>query len=165
MRLGSVRESEIASEGCRLTGGFHLSEDQEAMAELKRAQVSKSPLGALCVENGLYKGQIFKRIFVADPENGLPYVSAKDLVRTRVRPANHISKGHGSVLDPLILRQDTVLVTRSGMNLGRAIRVRRDMDGFCGTDELIRLCGDSSRIRLGYLVAYLCTTDVNAWMR
>ncbi len=48
-----------------------------------------------------------------------------------------------------------VLVTCSGMSLGRAIMVRGSMEGLCASHDLIRIEADASKLPLGYLYAFL----------
>lgn len=155
MRIGQTSSAEIQSETHRLTGGFHLSEDQVAVARMRKWAGRTDSLKDLCVEGGLFRGPIFSRMYVEDPAHGVPYVSAKDLVRADVRPASYLSHRHGELLDRLRLDEGMILVTCSGMNLGEAIWVREDMDGLCGSHDLIRVCADERKVPPGYLYAFL----------
>src|SRR5689334_7787080 len=119
MRLGSVGVSEVVSDGFRLTGGFHLSEDHEAMRTLSRVS-NTTKISKLTTGRGVFRGPIFTRMFATDPKYGRPYVSSKDLVQVDVQPAGYLSLRHGVLLDELTLHERMVLVTCSGMNLGTA---------------------------------------------
>lgn len=155
MRVGTVPSQEVASNRYRLTGGFHLSEDQRALHVLQTWSGSTLDLEAGCLRGGLFKGQIFKRVFVNDSEHGAPYVSAKDLERVQVRPPNYLAPMHGRLLDRLRLSPGMLLLTRSGMNLGQTIWVRDDMTSLCGTDDLIRIIPDETMVPRGYLFLFL----------
>lgn len=155
MRTGGVSINDVFAEGGRLTGAFHLSEDQIAVSTLKRSQLPKAPLQSLVCGRGIFRGPIFSRRYVEDPAFGEPYVSAKDLVTASVRPSAYLSRSHGKLLNELRLREGMVLVTCSGMNLGRAIWGRQDLDGLVGSHDLIRVCPDADVVPPGYLHAFL----------
>jgi hypothetical protein len=93
MRTGIVNSSELHVTGRRLTGGFHLSEDEEAMRTLRKHRGPFLELAEVTKGRGVYTGGIFKIIPAADSAHGKPYVSAKDLVQSQVRPPGYISKG------------------------------------------------------------------------
>ncbi|MEZ4226977.1 MAG: hypothetical protein R3B13_38910 [Polyangiaceae bacterium] len=124
-----------------------------------------TPLGDLCRAGGLFRGPIFKRIYAKDAEHGVAYVSAKDLVKAEVRPSSYLSNHLGGLLEQLRLREGMILITCSGMNLGSVIWVRRDLDGLCGTHDLIRVVPDRDKIPAGYLYAFLASRYGNAWIR
>ena len=155
MRTGAVPSNEIFAEGGRLTGAYHLSEDQVAVSTLKRSKLPKVPLQSLVRGRGIFRGPIFSRRYVEDPVLGEPYVSAKDLVTASVRPSAYLSRSHGELLNELRLRQGMVLITCSGMNLGRAIWGRQDLDGLVGSHDLIRVCPNADVVPPGYLHAFL----------
>jgi type I restriction enzyme S subunit len=155
MRTGAVPSNEIFAEGCRLTGAYHLSEDQVAVSTLKRSKLPKVPLQSQVRGRGIFRGPIFSRRYVEDPVLGEPYVSAKDLVTASVRPSAYLSRSHGELLNELRLRQGMVLITCSGMNLGRAIWGRQDLDGLVGSHDLIRVCPNGDVVPPGYLHAFL----------
>jgi type I restriction enzyme S subunit len=137
-----------------LAPSFHVSADQEALDLVAEFGKSDS-LGALCVEGGLYRGPIFRRIFAPDPSFGRPYVTATDLEQAEVRPVVYLSQAHGELLDRLALHEDTIVVSCSGVNLGKSFYVRPDMDGLVASHDLIRVAVDPSKVSPGYLFAYL----------
>ncbi len=154
MRTGSALASEIASQAYRLTAGVYLSEDQLATRRL-RALTRTSRLGDLTHDRGVFRGPIFRRIFATDPAMGRPYVSASDLVQADIRPTEYLSRRHGALLDELALHEGMILVTCSGMNLGRAVWTRADMEGLCASHDLIRIEPDVEKVPPGYLYAFL----------
>jgi type I restriction enzyme S subunit len=156
MRTGAVTAREIAREGHRLTGGFHLAEDQQAMKLLNQLK-DITPLIELTTGRRIFRGAIFKRIIVTDPRRGRPYVSARDLVQAEISPADYLSFRHGDLLNELELKEGMILVTCSGMNLGRAIWTRSDMDGLCASHDLIRIEPSSQDSTPGYVYAFLAS--------
>jgi len=155
MRVGTVSSSELRAPGLRLNGGFFLSEDEQATRTLRGWKGAATTVADACKSGGVFSGPIFKKIDAAGPTHGRPYVSAKDLFRAEVLPAGYISRLHGDLLDDLELSDGMIVVTCSGMNLGKALWVRRDFSGMCGSGDLIRLRPDSKQIRPGYLFAFL----------
>ena len=91
MRTGSVCSTSVNENHCRLTGGFHLSENQLASVALEHWASRSDGLASLCQGGGLFRGPIFRRVFVDAGEGSRPYVSAKDLERVRVRPPNRLA--------------------------------------------------------------------------
>jgi type I restriction enzyme S subunit len=82
-------------------------------------------------------------------------VTATDLEQAEVRPVVYLSGIHGELLDLLSLRKDMIVISCSGVNLGKSFYVRPDMDGLVASHDLIRVVADPAKIRAGYLFAYL----------
>ncbi len=165
MRTDVVCSQDIVLEGRRLTGGFYVSEDQLALASLRRARFPRSRVKDLVARRGIFRGPMFSRMFVEGPEHGEPYVSAKDIVASDVRPAGYLSRLHGPLLDELRLHAGMILVTCSGMNLGKAIWTRAEMDGLVASSDLIRIEPSSSVVPPGYLYAFLSSRHGHALIR
>lgn len=165
MRTGVVRIQDIVAEGRRLTGGFHVSEDQRAIGSLRRSKFSMSPLKALVKGRGIFRGPIFSRMYVDDPSHGEPYVSARDIVTSDVRAAGYLSRRHGRLLDDLRLHEGMILVTCSGMNLGSAIWTRGEMDGLVASHDLIRIEPNAGAVPPGFLFTFLSSRYGHALIR
>ena len=80
MRAGVVGIQDIIQEDFRLTGGFHVCEDERAIASLRRLSCPMSLVRELVKGRGVFRGPIYKGIFVDDATQGEPYVSARDIV-------------------------------------------------------------------------------------
>lgn len=165
MRSGTVSIREVIAEGYRLTGAFHITEDRLAVATLRKWSGKTSRVGDMVTGRGIFRGPIFSRMFVEDPALGEPYVSAKDIVNADVSPAGYLSRKHGGLLDDLSLREGMILVTCSGMNLGKAIWVRADLDGFVASHDLIRIEPNRAEAPPGYLYAFLASRYGQAVIR
>lgn len=156
MRFGSVNARDVVAEGARLNGGFHLAEDQQAWRVLSSIRSEKkSPLKDLVRDRGVFRGPIFARTFCAAPALGRPYVSPAELERAEIRSDRYLAASHGALLTELELKRGMVLVTCSGMSLGRAIMVRGSMEGLCASHDLIRIEADALQIPPGFLYAFL----------
>lgn len=165
MRAATVSIREVTAEGYRLTGSFHVTEDRRAVAAVKQWRGEWSRVADLVTGRRVFRGPIFSRTFVDDPSHGEPYVSAKDIVNASVSPAGYLSRRHGSLLEDLRLREGMILVTCSGMNLGKAIWTRRDLDGFVASHDLIRIEPNSKAAPPGYLQAFLASRYGHALIR
>jgi type I restriction enzyme, S subunit len=165
MRAGAVSIQDVIAEDFRLTGGFHITEDRLAIATLRRWSGRTSRVSELVQGRGVFRGPIFSRMFVSDPLLGEPYVSAKDIVNSDVTPAGYLSRRHGSLLENLRLHEGMILITCSGMNLGRAIWARRDLEGLVASHDLIRIEPDEKAIPPGYLYAFLASRYGHALVR
>lgn len=165
MRAGAVSVNEVFEENARLTGGFHITEDRLAVAALHRWTGRTSRVSELVQGRGVFRGPIFSRIFASDPSLGEPYVSAKDLVNADVSPAGYLSQRHGTLLDSLRLHGGMILITCSGMNLGRVIWARRDLNGLVASHDLIRIEPSAEAASPGYLYAFLASRYGHALIR
>jgi type I restriction enzyme S subunit len=85
----------------------------------------------------------------------LAYVSARDVIRTDICPNGYLSYKHGALLDQLVLKEKTILLTCSGMNLGETVWVRSDMAGLAGSGDLIRIQPDPAQAAPGFVFAFL----------
>ena len=155
MKAGVVLSLDLSLDGRRLTASYHLSEDEVALRALRPLERASVRLLGVTTGRQVFRGPIFKRRYVEDPNFGVPYVSANDLDRVFVEPSRFLSKRFGGLLDELTLREGMILVTCSGMSLGKALWTRRDMDGLVASHDLIRIEVDRARIPPGYLYVFL----------
>jgi type I restriction enzyme, S subunit len=165
MRAGAVKAQEIIEEGYRLTGAFHITEDRLAVATLRKWRGKTSRVDDLVTGRRIFRGPIFSRVFVKDPSFGEPYVSAKDIVNAGVSPAGYLSRKHGSLLEDLRLHEGMILVTCSGMNLGKAIWAGPEFDGLVASHDLIRIEPNYAAAPPGYLYAFLASRYGHAVIR
>lgn len=155
MRIGSICSTEFTTGDRRLNGSYYLSEDELAMRSLRQWKGDRHRLADIVRPDGLFSGGIFRMVEARDGDHGLPYVSAKDLVMSEIISPSYISRRHGALLNRLTLREDMIVITCSGMNLGKSIWVRGEMDGLCASGDLIRIVVDESKCAPGYVHAYL----------
>ena len=86
MRKGSVLAGDLEHEGRRLTGAFHLSEDEAALRAFRTREQTSMPLLNVTRGRQIFRGPIFKRKYVDDPSYGVPYVSSNDFDRVFTEP-------------------------------------------------------------------------------
>ena len=131
MRTATVSRRLVeANDGLSLKAGRYSSEDSEALVALASPRVKKEVLSSLC---RIFKGDIFKAVFVDSATHGAPYASANELVRIDVPRRRFIAHSQREKWADLLLQPKTTLVTCSGMNLGEAILVHDDMGDLVGS--------------------------------
>ena len=153
MKVGLRSASELDSETLRLNSGYYLSTDQVVFDALKRWRASSVRVGDLA---RVYRGNIFRRIYVDSVEASRPYISASDLDRTDYWGCRRISTVHGDLLRKLELRSKMTIITCSGVNLGWGALVRPDLDRVVGSHDLIRVSTHDVK-SAGYVGAFLCS--------
>jgi type I restriction enzyme S subunit len=95
----------------------------------------------------------FARTYV-DKNNGLPFLSGKNIIQIRPIGLKYVSNLETEQLSELQLKRGWVLITRSG-TIGRACLVRDNYEGWCATEDIIRVVPKESEIDGGYLYAFL----------
>jgi type I restriction enzyme S subunit len=152
MKVQSGTAHWFSDNGTRLDASFHLSEGRIA-----KKSIDKSPLGTIPLSKAskrVFLGGRFKRVFVDNPENGYPYLTASDMTKSEPFSGNYLSKKHTRNLNLLKIKKDWILISCSG-SIGRTAFTNELFDGQIGTHDLIRVEPDPSVIPPGYLYAYL----------
>lgn len=174
----------LTGEGQRLDASYHASPGVQALRTL-REWASAPPVATMgaphllresapgyvarrldrladvCVPGGVFIGGRSKRIYVDDPERGIPFLSSSDMLMASFDGVKLISKKQPE-LDSLILRRGWTLISRSG-TIGNTAYVRQDMDGLAGSEHIMRVAPDPDKIPPGYLYAFLSSrlgTDI-----
>ncbi len=155
MRTGAISSKTVLRPGLRLTGSFYLPRDLAAAEALEKAARNVVAMRSVCKPEGIFRGPIFRRIPAHSAAHGRPYVAPAQLERIDVGVNRFLSNLHGDLLDELALRSGMLLVTCSGMSLGKVLWARDDMDGLVASHDLIRIVPDPKEIHPGYLFAYL----------
>jgi type I restriction enzyme S subunit len=110
-------------------------------------------LADVCAPGGIFIGGRAKRIYVRDPDHGIPFLSSSDMLKASFDGVKLISRKQPE-LNSMILRNGWTLISRSG-TIGNVAYVRQDMDGLAGSEHIMRVVPDADRIPPGYLYAFL----------
>lgn len=153
MLVGTVKLKRSLRRNRRLNANSFLSEGQTLLDAVKFWPHEKRQLEEVATA---YRGPIFKRLYVTNPDIGLPYVSAADMDRSDYFGARLISKYQGAVLEQLRLTAEMIIVTCSGMNLGWSMLSREDLSDVIGSHDLIRVISDNDAER-GFIGAFLAS--------
>ena len=97
-----------------------------------------------------YPGR-FKRIYASSSADGVPFLTASEMLQFRPTSAKYLANTSG-VVDVCKVNSGLILITRSG-TVGRCVIVGKRLSKFAITDDAIRI--QAKDIPVGYLYAYL----------
>jgi type I restriction enzyme S subunit len=144
----AVRQTSL---NMRLEGNYHTAR-QTADTIFKASELDLVPVGEL-LEDIFYLGKLH-RVFVNTSENGVPMLSISDVLKSKITSEKYISKTLSRNVEQAKLQEGTVLISRTGTP-GLVVYVRREMAGMAGTDHLVRLLPDTTKLLPGYLYIFL----------
>jgi type I restriction enzyme, S subunit len=154
MKILTVKSKWFNESDLRLDAEFHLSDGPRTNRSIKSSGVAYKSLKNVTRE--IFKGQIFKRCYVSSPEHGIPFLTASDMVKADIDSGLFLSKKYTGKKESLLIKEDCILVSRSG-TLGQTILTNKPFAGVIGSDDLIRIIPDPSKLSSGYLYAFLAT--------
>ena len=134
----------------RFEAAYHIA--QKATASFGASSFSMVPLGDL-LERIFYLGKLH-RVFVDDPRSGVPLLSIPDAQKAKLSSDKHVSRTLSRNIGQAMLQSGWILISRVGTP-GLVIYTRREMEGFAGTDHLVRLIPKHNCILPGYLFSLL----------
>ena len=154
MKYGSIKYKTLLSADYRIDPDVHLSEGSIIRNELNNLPYELSSVGDNA--HDVFYGNIFSRIFVQKPENGMPYLAASDTVLANLDTGRYLSKKQAAELNYLILKKDWILVTCSG-TLGNVTYTNKNFENHIATHDLIRIIPNSKKVNKGTLYAFLAS--------
>ena len=95
-----------------------------------------------------------KRLYVDDPENGVPLMGGKQLTRIRPSDLKYLSSLHTRGLKNERVREGWTLVTCGG-TVGRTLLVHRNYNDWVMSQHVMRLIPDRTKIHPGFVTAFL----------
>lgn len=105
-------------------------------------------------KKGIFNGPRFSRVFVSDPKHGLKLISGSDLLQCDLSHTDMIAKWQARSMKEMILTPGTTLISSYG-TIGRCVYTREDMAGHIGSDNVLKVIPDESKILPGYLYTFL----------
>lgn len=105
------------------------------------------------VKNILYIGKVYRN-FVDDHKQGVPLLSGKDLIELRHRDSKYLSVLDREHIERCKLERGWILISRSG-TIGRVAMCHRNFEGYVGSEDILRLIPDPTRIDPYFLAAFL----------
>jgi len=106
------------------------------------------------IQRMFYLGKLH-RVFVG-PKLGASLLSISDVQKAKLTSGKYISRTQSRNYEEALLEPGWVLISRSGTP-GIAVYTRREMKGMVGSEHLIRLIADQTRVLPGYLYAILAS--------
>jgi type I restriction enzyme, S subunit len=151
-----VMASWMESNGRRLDCNPYLSGGFEARVLLDRLKAVKQPLKEVTQGGikGVFNGPRFSRCYVGDKLHGVPLLSGTEMLQADISNAPLISKKRAASMPQMFLTEGTTLISSYG-TIGRTNYCRKDMVGMVGSDNVLKVIPDTSKIPSGYLYAFL----------
>ena len=153
-----VRRAWFTELGQRLDASPYLSGAFEARKLLERTSLPSHELHTLTAGHagGIYNGPQFRRVYVQDPEYGVPFLGSTDIMEADFTNLPLLSKKHAysGKLAHLEVEPGMTLISCSG-TVGRMCYVRPDMAGFWSSQHVMKVQPDAHMIPSGYLHAFL----------
>lgn len=152
MRTTSVKFSFLRTNSLRMDSSYHINETITYRKHLTACPHSVTTIGA--ESEKIFLGNIFSRVYVADKEHGVPYLSASEMQKSDLNTEKYLSKKQADHLRYLMLDSGWILISCSG-TLGKCVYTDKRYAEMIGTHDLIRLVPKKSNIEPGVLYAFL----------
>lgn len=152
MKVAITKNSWLKDSDLRLDASFHLSQSIQIKHLFQKSPYILSTIGDQ--SDQIFSGNIFKRVYVNNPYNGIPYITGSDMIKQDIDSGKYISKKQAHYLQNLILKKDWILVSCSG-TLGNTVFTNELFQNRIATHDLIRILPNSKDVLNGFLYAYL----------
>jgi len=163
LNWGIVSLSEILNSDTRLEASVYNIEGRHAREILKKCKWNVVQLSG---EKGLIKSAFyptrFKRVYV-EKEGGIPFFLPSQLLEIYPKPVKYISPKTNVAIDELKIKNNTLLLTRSG-TIGYCAVACKTLIGKVFSDDIIRVSFKSEE-DLGYTYAFLKTKIGNTLLQ
>lgn len=136
VRPQAVQMSEIEAAGGTVLSCQRYSE--EGYRARKLLASSGLPVEKAGNRYAIWMPTRFARVRVDDPTHGIPFLTGSDIMMARREAPDFISRKRTDNLNEVLLRDRSVLITRSG-TVGNVAFCSGDMVGCAGTDDIIRV--------------------------
>jgi type I restriction enzyme S subunit len=137
----------------RVDAGYYTAEANAALRAVNDCGFEIQSLEKL-TEPLYYPGR-FKRVYAKNRENGVPFLTASEMLQFRPTSAEYLANNTGAA-EICRVQQGWILITRSG-TVARCVIVGKLLEQFAITDDAIRV--QAKNVPSGYLYAYL-----SSWM-
>jgi len=152
MKIEVAKRKWITDNAFRLDASYHLSDGRQSEFIIKKSPLGFSSLSSLTSD--IFMGPRFKRYYVDNEGNGVPFMGGADMQKTDLTNLKLISKKMTKSINELYLKKHWTLVTRSG-TVGNTAFTSEDFEGKTATEDVIRIIADSNKIKPGFLYAFL----------
>ncbi|WEV25840.1 restriction endonuclease subunit S [Streptomyces sp. 71268] len=151
-----VRLSWLREQGLRLDAAPYLSGAFAANQLLKGIPVRKDPLSDLTAghNGGIFNGPKFSRLYVNDPEVGVPFLGSTDMMEADLTHLPLLGHEVANKFPYLEIQPGMTLISCSG-TIGRMAYVRPDMRGIWSSQHVMKVQANPARVKSGYLNTFL----------
>lgn len=154
MKISRIKKSWMMQNSFRIDAPFHLSEGVLTLLKIKEAPYNIKTLDE--VTKRIFFGNIFKRTFVNNSKNGVPYLTGSDMIKSNLDTGRFLSRKLTKKQSDLMIDKEWILLSCSG-TIGNVVFTNQDFHGRIGTHDLIRIIPESATIYKGYLYAFLAS--------
>jgi type I restriction enzyme S subunit len=156
MKCETINAREVWKGSNILKPNFHLNDGKLTINAAIKRKLKFMPLTDLV--NDVYTCGIFKRVFVENKANGIPYISAQTMMDADpLENAKIISRKCTARLDELKTNQ--ILISCAG-SVGKVRLVSGYLDGVIGSQDIIRVDPSDKKFPTGFLYAYLSSPTI-----
>ena len=135
-----------------MDSSYHINETITYRKHLSACPYPVTTIGAEAEK--IFLGNIFSRVYVADKEHGVPYLSASEMQKSDLNTGKYLSRKQAEHLRYLMLDSGWILISCSG-TLGKCVYTDKRYAEMIGTHDLIRLIPQKNNIEPGVLYAFL----------
>lgn len=163
MEITRVKSKTVTDNSFILKPGYHMNYGKK---RIEKAIYNEFPFDSLGnVSASVFTGGIFKRVFVDDPKYGYPYISAQHMMNSNpLDVAKIISKKYTPRQEEMSLKESQILVSCAG-TVGNVKLITKDLEGVIGSQDIIRVNPDDTKLPYGYLYAYLASKTAYNYMQ
>ncbi len=161
MKSATINIREIEVNGNIIKPTYHLNIGKLRISTSLKNGVKSRTLKD--VTSDVFTGGIFKRVFIENSEFGIPYISAQHMMHFNPRgEAKIISKKYTPRVSEMTLTEGQILVSCAGSpgSIGNIRYISKDMNGLLGSQDIIRVMPDESKLPAGFLYAYLASSTI-----
>lgn len=157
MKATVISSSSMVSNRFRLDSSSYISGPVAFNIHLDKLSIGKHALRDLTLNDPkeLWEiGRIY-RLWVNEPDDGVPFLSSTDILRADLSNVKLISKTAIQLHPELLLHEGWILVPRSGSIGSRVVYCRSDMSDMAASEDILRIIPNPAKILPGYLYAFL----------
>ncbi len=142
------------SGGLRLDASYYNPRVAHAIDSLRKSGLPLANLGA--VTERVFIPNRFARTYV-EKEHGIPFLQGSHIVHFQPADLKYVSPTVHQHIDKWVIRENWILVTRSG-TVGRIAITPSSWDGWAASEHILRIIPHQNGIvPPGYLYAFLCS--------
>lgn len=151
MKTAVVYKSSCQENNLRLDPSFHLSEGVSAKRAILNGPYGTIPCGKAAMR--IFNGGRYKRIYVTNPQCGIPLISSSGILKADLSDAKLVSKKFSPEIEDRLVQKGWILISRSG-TIGNTAFTNSGHAQKLASEHVIRLVPNDI-LRAGYLYAFL----------
>ena len=151
MKSAVVSKYSCQENNLRLDPSFHLSEGVSAKRAILDGPYGILPCGKAAIR--IFNGGRYKRIYVTNPQCGIPLISSSGILKADLSDAKLVSKKFSPEIEDRLVQKGWILISRSGTIGNTAFTTAGHAQKLAS--EHVRRLVPNDILRAGYLYAFL----------